>query len=93
MMNKEEIYKELKKSRRQNKNDRYEYICKYFNPVNYAMTLEKYSINLHRKNIDLQQRIDKAIFYMENYISVEEYNEPVKCEFKVIIRKLKGEKE
>ena len=42
---------------------------------------------------NLQQRIDKAIFYMENYISVEEYNEPVKCEFKVIIRKLKGGKE
>ena len=42
---------------------------------------------------ELLNRINKAIFYMENYISVEEYNEPVKCEFGEVIRLLKGDKE
>lgn len=48
---------------------------------------------LEQENQQLKDRINKAIFYMENYISVEEYNEPVKCEFGIVIRLLKGDKE
>lgn len=44
-----------------------------------------------RKAKMYRERIKKAIFYMENYISVEEYNEPVKCEFGVILRILRGD--
>ena len=39
----------------------------------------------------LQQRIDKAIEYMEHYIKVEELNEPVKVEFKEVMGMLRGE--
>ena len=38
-MNKEELIKELKKSRRQTKDERYEYINSHFNQTNYAMRL------------------------------------------------------
>ena len=45
---------------------------------------------LRKENELLKEKIDKTIKYMENYISVEEYNEPVKCEFSIIIRLLGG---
>ena len=50
-------------------------------------------VDLQQENQQLKDRINKAIFYMENYISVEEYNEPVKCEFGIVIKLLKGDKE
>lgn len=49
--------------------------------------------DLSIENQQLKDRINKAIFYMKNYISVEEYNEPVKCEFGIVIKLLKGDKE
>ena len=39
----------------------------------------------------LEKRKDNAIEYMKNYIEVEEYNEPVKCKFKEVMKILKGE--
>lgn len=53
-MNEEEIEKQLKKSRRQNKDERYEYINSHFNQTNYAMALEKYILKNLRKNKRLQ---------------------------------------
>lgn len=38
---------------------------------------------------ELQDRIDRAVEYMENYIEVEPLNEPVKMEFKEVINILK----
>ena len=53
-MSKEEIEKQLKKSRRQNKDERYEYINSHFNQTNYAMELEKYTLKILRKYTQLQ---------------------------------------
>ena len=53
-MNEEEIEKQLKKSRRQNKDERYEYINSHFNQTNYAMALEKYTLKILRKYMQLQ---------------------------------------
>lgn len=40
---------------------------------------------------EYQERNEKAIEYMNNYIKVEESNEPVKIEFKVVKTLLQGE--
>ena len=49
-MNKEEIKRQLKLSKQQNKNERYDYLCSQFNCVNYAIKLEKYTYNLQQQN-------------------------------------------
>ena len=41
-MNKEEIERQLKLSKRQNKDKRYDYLDSEFNVINYCMKLEKY---------------------------------------------------
>lgn len=46
---------------------------------------------LYERIWQLENRNSDAIEYMENYIKVEEYNYPVKCEFKEVIKILKGE--
>ena len=56
-MNKEEIEKQLKLSKRQNKDERYDYLCKQFNVVDYAMKLEKYTIKLQQENKKLNGAI------------------------------------
>ena len=53
--------------------------------------LKDFIVELQEIISRIERKINKAIGYMENYISVEEYNEPVKCEFRIIIRKLKGD--
>ena len=40
-MKEEEIKRQLKLSKQQNKNERYDYLCSQFNCVNYAIKLEK----------------------------------------------------
>lgn len=71
-MNKE-IEQELKLSKKQNKNDRYEYLCSQFNGIEYAMKLEKYTNKLLKENTQLKQqlkdkdeKISKVIEYCEN---------------------------
>ena len=49
-MNKEEIEGQLKLSKKQNKNERYDYLCAQFNCVNYAINLEKYTNKLQQQN-------------------------------------------
>lgn len=56
-MNEEEIKRQLKLSKQQNKNERYDYLCSQFNCVNYAMKLEKYTIKLQQEN----KRLNGAI--------------------------------
>ena len=65
-MSEEEIEQQLKKSRRQTKDERYEYINSHFNQTNYAMKLEKYALKLHKENSQLKDRINKAVEYIEN---------------------------
>ncbi len=57
-MSEEEIEKQLKKSRRQRKDERYEYINSHFNQTNYAMNLEKHALKLHSQNAQLKERVD-----------------------------------
>ena len=59
--------------------------------VNYL--LDRYcKIKLARKYVELQERINKAIEYMNNYIEVENapINERIKTEFKEVIKLLLG---
>ena len=65
-MNKEELIKELKKSRRQTKDERYEYINSHFNQTSYAMRLEKYARELYKENKELHNKIEKAIEFINN---------------------------
>ncbi len=49
-MKEEEIIKQIKKSRKQNKQERYDYIGRHFNQTDYAISLEKYILKLLKKN-------------------------------------------
>lgn len=51
------ILEELKLSKKQNNNKRYEYLCQKFNAVNYAIKLEKYTIKLQQENKQLKIQI------------------------------------
>ena len=57
-MNKEELIKEIKKSRKQNTNERYEYINSHFNQTNYAISLEKYVKELLKENKILRENAE-----------------------------------
>lgn len=64
-MNKKQIEGQLKLSKKQNEDERSEYLCSQFNCVDYLIKLEKYTNNLLRKNKKQQEVIDKAIEYIE----------------------------
>ena len=55
------ILEELKLSKRQNHNKRYDYLCKQFNVVDYAIKLEKYTIKLQQENKKLKDLIDTIL--------------------------------
>ena len=74
------ILEELKLSKKQSNDERYEYLCSQFNAVDYAMKLEKYTIKLQRENKQLKEVIKEAreyinsnpnVFYDEYLIDVE----------------------
>ena len=52
------ILEELKLSKRQNNNKRYDYLCKQFNVVDYAIKLEKYTIKLQQENKILKENAE-----------------------------------
>ena len=56
-MSKEEIEKQLKLSKRQSKDERYDYLCSEFNAINYCINLEKYTNKLQQENQDLKEKI------------------------------------
>lgn len=58
-MNKEEIERQLKLSKRQNKYERYDYLCSEFNGINYCIKLEKYTNKLQQQNKKYKEVIDK----------------------------------
>lgn len=69
-MNKKQIEGQLKLSKKQNEDERSDYLCSQFNCVDYLINLEKYTNNLLRKNKKQQEVIDKAIeFIEEDYYS------------------------
>lgn len=66
-MNKEFIEKQLKLSKRQNKDERYDYLCSEFNCVNYAINLEKYTNKLQQENEKYKEVIDKVSSQIKLY--------------------------
>lgn len=60
-MNEEEIEKQLKLSKRQSKDERYDYLCSEFNAINYCINLEKYTNKLQQENKKYKEAIDRAI--------------------------------
>ena len=66
-MNKKQIEYQLKLSKKQNEDERSDYLCSQFNCVDYLIKLEKYTNNLLRKNKKQKEVIDKAIEYIEKY--------------------------
>ena len=58
------ILEELELSKKQNNDERYEYLCKKFNTVEYAIKLEKYTIKLVRENKRIKENYDRI--YNEN---------------------------
>ena len=66
-MNMEEIKRQLKLSKQQNKNERYDYLCSQFNCVNYAIKLEKYTNKLQQENQKYKEVIDKVLEDIKEY--------------------------
>lgn len=67
------ILEELKLSKKQNNDKRYDYLCEQFNAVDYAIKLEKYTIKLQKENKILKEKnkqlkglIDKAVLELAN---------------------------
>lgn len=54
-MNKEEIEEQLKLSKRQNKDKRYDYLDSEFNAINYCIKLEKYTNKVLQENKKLKK--------------------------------------
>ena len=52
------ILEELKLSKKQNNDKRYDYLCEQFNVVNYAIKLEKYTIKLQQENKILKENAE-----------------------------------
>ena len=66
-MNKEFIKKQLKLSKRQNKDERYDYLCSEFNAINYCANLEKYTNKLQQENKKYKEVINKTIEKINDY--------------------------
>lgn len=58
-MNEEEIKEQLKLSKKQNKETRYNYIAQTFNPINFVIKLEKYVIKTLKENQQLKEQLEK----------------------------------
>lgn len=67
-MNEEFIEKQLKLSKRQNKDERYDYLCSEFNAINYCIDLEKYTNKLQQENQKLKKQLE---------VGEEQYNDLV----------------
>ena len=67
-MSKEEIEKQLKLSKRQSKDERYDYLCSEFNAINYCINLEKYTNKLQQENKQLKEVIEEVREYIEDWL-------------------------
>ena len=62
------ILEELKLSKKQNNDKRYEYLCQKFNTIDYAIKLEKYTIKLQQENEELKDNWNKLKEYIRKNI-------------------------
>lgn len=76
-MSEEQIEGQLKLSKKQNKNERYDYLCSQFNCVNYAINLEKYTNKLQKENQKYKEVIDKIDKYINDYNVFEVFSFPL----------------
>ena len=76
-MNKEEIEKQLKLSKRQNKDERYDYLCSEFNAINYCVDLEKYTNKLQQENKQLQEELECTIGIVEHNRIISKKNKEI----------------
>lgn len=60
-MDKKQIEGQLKLSKKQNEDERSDYLCSQFNCVDYLIKLEKYTNNLLRKNKKQKEIINNVI--------------------------------
>ena len=67
-MNREEIEQQLKLSKKQNKEQRYDYLCSQFNCINYAIKLEKYTNKLQRENRELKKQLEEKENQQKEFI-------------------------
>ena len=67
-MSKEEIEKQLKLSKRQSKDERYDYLCSAFNAINYCINLEKYTNKLQQENKQLKDNWNDLKKYAKEII-------------------------
>ena len=67
-MNEEEIEKQLKLSKRQSKDERYDYLCSEFNAINYCINLEKYTNKLQQENKQLKEVIEEVREYINSKV-------------------------
>lgn len=90
-MNKEEIEKQLKLSKRQNKDERYDYLCSEFNGINYCINLEKYTNMLQQENKQLKDNWNnlKKIAKMHSGIKKKCYNGGLWFEIDSLLDKMK----
>lgn len=65
-MNEEEIEKQLKLSKRQSKDERYDYLCSEFNAINYCINLEKYTNKLQQENKQLKDNWNMLKEHLKN---------------------------
>ena len=70
-MSKEEIEKQLKLSKRQSKDERYDYLCSAFNAINYCINLEKYTNKLQQENKQLKDNWNDLKKYAKEIISTD----------------------
>lgn len=61
------ILEELKLSKRQSKDERYDYLCSEFNGINYCINLEKYTNKLQQENKKYKEVIDKLSSQIKLY--------------------------
>lgn len=87
-MNKEFIKKQLKLSKRQSKDERYDYLCSEFNGINYCINLEKYTNKLQQENKQLK---DKLEFY--SGLELDKTIDKTRLEYNKLLQENKKHKE
>lgn len=83
------ILEELKLSKKQNNDKRYDYLCEQFNVVDYAIKLEKYTNNLLIKNKKQKEVIDKIYELIKQHIRKDEFLELNEWQTRDLLKLLK----
>jgi hypothetical protein len=71
--NNEKIKEQLQLHKKQNKDERYNYLCREFNSLYYCWELEKYTLNL-KKQLEAYENMRKELINIieyTNFIEVE----------------------